>query len=81
MNDVLKNADIVSVHVPLMAETRHLIRAEQFKMMKRTAVFVNAAAGADRGPDGAGRSPAHPHHFTPPESTSSSRSRCRRMIP
>ena len=45
MNNVLQEADIVSVHVPLMPETRHLIGREQFKMMKRSAVFVNAARG------------------------------------
>ena len=45
MDDVLKEADIVSVHVPLMPETRHLIGREQFRMMKRSAVFVNAARG------------------------------------
>lgn len=45
MDEVLKSADIISVHVPLMAETRHLIGPEQFKMMKRSAVFVNAARG------------------------------------
>lgn len=45
MNEVLKEADLISVHVPLMAETRHLIGAEQFKMMKPSCVFVNAARG------------------------------------
>ena len=45
MTDVLCEADIISVHVPLMPETRHLIGAEQFRMMKKTAVFVNAARG------------------------------------
>lgn len=45
MTDVLREADIISVHVPLMPETRHLIGAEQFRMMKKTAVFVNAARG------------------------------------
>ncbi|HXF83108.1 MAG TPA: D-glycerate dehydrogenase [bacterium] len=43
--EVLREADIISVHVPLTADTRHLIGAEQFKMMKPTAVFVNAARG------------------------------------
>lgn len=45
MNDVLAQSDFVSVHVPLMHQTRHLIGAEQFRMMKRTAVFINAARG------------------------------------
>ena len=45
MNDVLARSDFVSVHVPLMPQTRHLIGAEQFRMMKPSAVFVNAARG------------------------------------
>jgi len=43
--EVLREADFVSVHVPLMPETRHLIGREQLKMMKRTAVLVNTARG------------------------------------
>ncbi len=45
MADVLAQSDFVSVHVPLMPETRYLIGREQFQMMKRSAVFVNAARG------------------------------------
>lgn len=45
LNEVLRESDFISVHVPLMPETRHLIGAEQFRMMKTTAVFVNAARG------------------------------------
>ena len=45
MADVLRASDFISVHVPLTPETRHLIGMEQFRMMKPTAVFVNAARG------------------------------------
>jgi glyoxylate reductase len=45
MNEVLRASDFVSVHVPLMPQTRHLIGAAQFRMMKPTAVFINAARG------------------------------------
>jgi len=45
MDDVLRSSDFISVHVPLTAETRHLIGAEQFRMMKPSAVFINAARG------------------------------------
>jgi lactate dehydrogenase-like 2-hydroxyacid dehydrogenase len=38
-------SDFISVHVPLLPETRHLIGTEQFRMMKPTAVFINAARG------------------------------------
>ncbi|HLP44098.1 MAG TPA: D-glycerate dehydrogenase [Candidatus Nanoarchaeia archaeon] len=44
--DVLKNADIVSLHVPLMDATRHLINAERLALMKSTAFLVNTSRGA-----------------------------------
>jgi lactate dehydrogenase-like 2-hydroxyacid dehydrogenase len=43
--ELLKTADFISLHVPLSAETRHLIGREQFLMMKSTAVLVNTARG------------------------------------
>lgn len=43
--DVLRDADVLSVHVPLSEQTRHLIGGEQFGMMKKTAVFVNTSRG------------------------------------
>lgn len=43
--EVLREADFISVHVPLMESTRHLIGREQFKLMKKTAVFVNTSRG------------------------------------
>ncbi len=43
--DVLRDADVLSVHVPLSEQTRHLIGREQFGMMKKTAVFVNTSRG------------------------------------
>lgn len=42
---LLRESDFVSVHVPLTAETRHLIGLEEFKMMKRSAVFINTSRG------------------------------------
>jgi glyoxylate reductase len=42
---LLRDADFVSVHTDLNEKTRHLFGAEQFKKMKRTAVFVNSARG------------------------------------
>jgi lactate dehydrogenase-like 2-hydroxyacid dehydrogenase len=42
----LRAADFVSVHTPLTAETRHLIGAEELRLMKPTAVLVNTARGA-----------------------------------
>lgn len=46
LDDLLETADFVSLHCPLMDQTRHLIGRDQFRRMKRTAVFVNAARGA-----------------------------------
>lgn len=45
MDDVLRSSDFISVHVPLSAQTRHLISGPQFALMKPTAVFVNTSRG------------------------------------
>ncbi len=45
LHDLLSKADFVTVHVPLMAETRHLISTAEFAAMKPTAVFVNSSRG------------------------------------
>lgn len=42
---VLREADVVSVHVPLLDSTRHLINAERLRMMKRTAYLINSSRG------------------------------------
>lgn len=44
--DVLKQADFVSLHVPLLESTRHLINAERLALMKPTAYLVNTSRGA-----------------------------------
>ena len=45
MEELLKNSDFISLHVPLLPETKHLISTPQFEMMKKTAVLVNTARG------------------------------------
>jgi glyoxylate reductase len=45
MQDLLKRADFVTVHVPLTKDTRQMIGAAQFSAMKPTAVFVNTSRG------------------------------------
>jgi glyoxylate reductase len=45
LEDLLRRADFVSVHTPLTAQTRHLIGAEELKLMKKTAVLINSARG------------------------------------
>lgn len=44
-NQLLKEADFVSLHVPLCAATRHLISARELKLMKKTAYLINTARG------------------------------------
>lgn len=43
--ELLKVADFVSIHVPLIPATHHLINAERLRMMKRTAYLVNTSRG------------------------------------
>ena len=43
--DLLKEADFVSLHVPLNSATHHLIGARQFALMKPTAYLINTARG------------------------------------
>jgi len=43
--DVLKEADFVSVHVPLMPQTKHLINEESLRLMKPTAYLINTSRG------------------------------------
>jgi len=45
MEELLAESDFVSVHLPLGPETRNLFGAEEFRKMKRTAIFVNTARG------------------------------------
>lgn len=44
--DLLQRADYISVHTPLNEETYHLLGADEFRMMKDTAVIINTARGA-----------------------------------
>ena len=45
LDELLSVSDIVSIHAPLNERTCNLIGAEQLKLMKRTAVLVNAGRG------------------------------------
>lgn len=42
---LLSQADVVSLHVPLADNTRNLIGAAEFRLMKPTAILINAARG------------------------------------
>jgi len=43
--EVLRESDFISLHVPLLPETRKLIGAEELRKMKPTAILVNTARG------------------------------------
>ena len=45
LDTLLRESDFVSVHVPLMKETHHLINAEKLNLMKKTAYLINNARG------------------------------------
>lgn len=43
--EVLKNADVVSLHLPLINETRHFISEKELQMMKDSAILINTSRG------------------------------------
>lgn len=45
MDRLLKDSDIVTLHVPLTPQTHHLIGREEFKKMKKSTILVNTARG------------------------------------
>ena len=45
MEDLLSGSDFVSVHVPLLPQTRNLIGRDQIGLMKKSAYLINAARG------------------------------------
>lgn len=45
LEDGLRQADVVSIHTPLTAETKHLINRERLALLKPTAILVNTARG------------------------------------
>lgn len=46
VDDALSSSDIVSIHVPLRPDTRHLIDARALDLMKPSAFLINTARGA-----------------------------------
>jgi glycerate dehydrogenase len=42
---VLAESDVISLHLPLTDETRHMIGAAELERMKRTAILINTARG------------------------------------
>ena len=45
LDDLLKQSDVITLHVPLNGRTRHMISDREFDIMKTTAVLINACRG------------------------------------
>lgn len=45
LDDLLKNCDIVSLHLPVLSETINLINKERLSLMKSSALLINTARG------------------------------------
>jgi glyoxylate reductase len=45
LETLFKESDFVSIHVPLMKETYHLVNEEKLRLMKRTAYLINNSRG------------------------------------
>ncbi len=43
--EIYREADVISLHVPLTGKTNNMIRREQLLMMKKDAVLINTARG------------------------------------
>ncbi|HYB92565.1 MAG TPA: hydroxyacid dehydrogenase, partial [archaeon] len=46
LEQLLKEADVVTVHVPLNPETRYMIGEKQFQIMKKGSCIINTSRGA-----------------------------------
>jgi len=45
METLLRESDVITLHVPLTPETRHMISEREFRLMKKTAILINASRG------------------------------------
>src|SRR5262249_29465986 len=43
LDELLRQSDVVTLHLPLNAETQQLLSGERLRLMKRTALLVNTA--------------------------------------
>ncbi len=46
LEELLKSADIITIHVPYLPSTHHLINSQNIKLIKKGAVLVNTSRGA-----------------------------------
>lgn len=52
LGEVLENSDFISVHVPLLPDTRHLLNGSNLKLVKKGAILINTSRGAVVDTDG-----------------------------
>jgi D-lactate dehydrogenase len=45
LETVLSQSDIISLHIPYLPETHHLLNAERFALMKKGSILINTARG------------------------------------
>ena len=45
LDDLISEADVITLHVPLLPETKHMINGERIAKMKDGAIIINAARG------------------------------------
>ena len=45
LDEVLSNADIITINIPLNEENKNLISKEKIRLMKKTATFINTSRG------------------------------------
>ncbi|MBW1993788.1 MAG: dehydrogenase [Deltaproteobacteria bacterium] len=46
LDTLFSSSDFISLHLPLTAETHHLVDKKRFQQMKPTAILINTARGA-----------------------------------
>ncbi|WP_275935117.1 NAD(P)-dependent oxidoreductase, partial [Oenococcus oeni] len=44
-DELIKQSDVISLHLPLTKNTHHLLGAKEFATMKKTSFLINAARG------------------------------------
>ena len=45
LEELIRTSDVITLHVPLMASTRHMIGEKEIEKMKYGAIFINVARG------------------------------------
>lgn len=46
LDDLLSECDVITLHVPLKGNTRHLLGAREISLMKKNAILINTSRGA-----------------------------------